>query len=64
MLAKRLIPQPGSSRELAILAAKGESETRLAEEAADLLFHLLVALAQRGVGPAPVMDVLRARRAK
>lgn len=47
-----------------ILAAKGESETRLAEEAADLLFHLLVALAQRGVGPAQVMDVLRSRRAK
>ena len=32
-----------------VLAAKGESDERLAEEAADLLFHLLVALDQRGV---------------
>ena len=33
-----------------VLAAKGESDERLAEEAADLVFHLLVALHQRGVG--------------
>ncbi len=46
-----------------VLAAKGESEARLAEESADLLFHLLVALAQRGVAPAEVMGVLRRRRA-
>jgi phosphoribosyl-ATP pyrophosphohydrolase/phosphoribosyl-AMP cyclohydrolase len=45
-----------------VLAAKGEGEARLAEESADLLFHLLVALAQRGVTPAQVMEVLRARR--
>ncbi len=45
-----------------VLAAKGESDARLAAEAADLLFHLLVALAQRGVSPAAVMDVLRRRR--
>ena len=32
-----------------MLAAKGESDERLAEEAADLLFHLLVVLEQRGV---------------
>jgi phosphoribosyl-ATP pyrophosphohydrolase/phosphoribosyl-AMP cyclohydrolase len=45
-----------------VLAAKGESEARLAEETADLLFHVLVVLAQRGVPLAAVMDVLRKRR--
>lgn len=45
-----------------VLAAKGESDERLAEETADLLYHLLVALFQRGVPAARVMDVLRGRR--
>jgi phosphoribosyl-AMP cyclohydrolase / phosphoribosyl-ATP pyrophosphohydrolase len=45
-----------------VLAAKGESEARVAEEAADLLFHLLVALEIRGVAPSRVMDVLKQRR--
>jgi phosphoribosyl-ATP pyrophosphohydrolase/phosphoribosyl-AMP cyclohydrolase len=45
-----------------VLAAKGESDERLAEEAADLLFHLLVALHQRNVPLSRVMDVLRERR--
>ena len=45
-----------------VLAAKGESDERLAEEAADLLYHLLVALHQRGLPLAQVMDVLRQRR--
>ena len=31
-----------------VLAAKAESDERLAEESADLLYHLLVALHQRG----------------
>jgi phosphoribosyl-ATP pyrophosphohydrolase/phosphoribosyl-AMP cyclohydrolase len=45
-----------------ILAAKGESRERLAEESADLLYHLLVVLAQREVPVEAVLDVLRARR--
>ncbi len=45
-----------------VLAAKGESDERLAEESADLLFHLLVALAQRGVAFDQVAEVLRQRR--
>ncbi len=45
-----------------ILAAKGESDERLAEEAADLVFHLLVALHQRGLRPAQVLEVLARRR--
>jgi phosphoribosyl-ATP pyrophosphohydrolase/phosphoribosyl-AMP cyclohydrolase len=45
-----------------VLAAKGESGERLAEEAADLAFHLLVTLAHRGLGPERFLDVLLARR--
>jgi phosphoribosyl-ATP pyrophosphohydrolase/phosphoribosyl-AMP cyclohydrolase len=45
-----------------VLAAKGESDERLAEEAADLVFHLLVALHQRGLGIAEVLSVLEHRR--
>jgi phosphoribosyl-ATP pyrophosphohydrolase/phosphoribosyl-AMP cyclohydrolase len=43
-------------------AARSESEERLAEETADLLYHLLVVLRQRGVRLEAALDVLRARR--
>ncbi|HEY7921665.1 MAG: bifunctional phosphoribosyl-AMP cyclohydrolase/phosphoribosyl-ATP diphosphatase HisIE [Burkholderiales bacterium] len=46
-----------------VLAAAAESDARLAEESADLLFHLLVALHQRGVPLSRVMEELRRRRA-
>jgi phosphoribosyl-ATP pyrophosphohydrolase/phosphoribosyl-AMP cyclohydrolase len=45
-----------------ILAAKGEGDERLAEEAADLVFHLLVALHQRGLAAGDVLTVLERRR--
>jgi phosphoribosyl-ATP pyrophosphohydrolase/phosphoribosyl-AMP cyclohydrolase len=45
-----------------LLAAKGEGDERLAEEAADLVFHLLGALRQRGVEPTRFLEVLKARR--
>jgi phosphoribosyl-ATP pyrophosphohydrolase/phosphoribosyl-AMP cyclohydrolase len=45
-----------------VLAAKGETQERLADEAADLLFHLQVALHQRGVPFSRVAEVLRRRR--
>ncbi len=43
-------------------AAREESEERVAEEAADLLYHLSVLLVSREVPQAAVMDVLNARR--
>lgn len=46
-----------------VIAAKSESGERLCEESADLLFHLLVVLEQRGVGAAQLLEVLRRRRA-
>ena len=45
-----------------VLAAKGETDERVAEEAADLLFHTMVVLAQRGVRLADVLGVLERRR--
>jgi phosphoribosyl-ATP pyrophosphohydrolase len=65
LLAKGLdhtLKKIGEEATEVVLAAKGESDQRLAEECADLLFHVLVALQQRGVRPAAVFDVLRARR--
>ncbi len=45
-----------------VAAARGESDERLAAEAADLLYHLVVALHQRRVPLTRVMDELRRRR--
>jgi len=59
----RTLKKIGEEATEVVLAAKGESNARLAEEAADLLFHLLVALRQRGVAPDAVLEVLRRRRA-
>jgi phosphoribosyl-ATP pyrophosphohydrolase/phosphoribosyl-AMP cyclohydrolase len=47
-----------------VLAARVQSDERLTEETADLLYHLLVALHQRGLPLARVMDELRKRRTK
>jgi phosphoribosyl-ATP pyrophosphohydrolase/phosphoribosyl-AMP cyclohydrolase len=43
-------------------AAREESDERVAEEAADLLYHLSVLLASREISQAAVMEVLNARR--
>lgn len=45
-----------------ILAAKGESYERGVSEAADLLFHLLVALKSCGINLQDVLDELKSRR--
>jgi phosphoribosyl-ATP pyrophosphohydrolase/phosphoribosyl-AMP cyclohydrolase len=44
-----------------VRAAREESDERIAEEAADLLYHLSMLLASRGVSHARVMEVLNAR---
>ena len=43
-------------------AAAGESDERLAEEAADVLYHLTVLLAARGLSLADAYGVLNERR--
>jgi phosphoribosyl-ATP pyrophosphohydrolase/phosphoribosyl-AMP cyclohydrolase len=44
-----------------VRAAREESDERVAEEAADVLYHLSVLLASRGISHAKVMEVLNAR---
>ncbi|HVD86898.1 MAG TPA: bifunctional phosphoribosyl-AMP cyclohydrolase/phosphoribosyl-ATP diphosphatase HisIE [Solirubrobacterales bacterium] len=44
-----------------VRAGREESDQRVAEEAADLLYHLSVLLASRGVSQSKVMEVLNAR---
>lgn len=43
------------------VASSDATRTALAGEAADLLYHALVLLAERGMAPSAVLDVLRAR---
>jgi phosphoribosyl-ATP pyrophosphohydrolase/phosphoribosyl-AMP cyclohydrolase len=43
-------------------AAREESDERVAEEAADVLYHLSVLLASRGIPQSAVMEVLNGRR--
>ena len=65
LLAKgpgQVLKKIGEEATEVVLAASGESDERLAAESADLLFHLLVALQQRGVPLESVMDELRRRR--
>jgi phosphoribosyl-ATP pyrophosphohydrolase/phosphoribosyl-AMP cyclohydrolase len=45
-----------------VRAAREESDQRVAEEAADLLYHLAVLLAQRQVPQSAAMEVLNGRR--
>jgi phosphoribosyl-ATP pyrophosphohydrolase/phosphoribosyl-AMP cyclohydrolase len=45
-----------------VRAAREESDERVADEAADLLYHLAVLLASRGVPQSAAMEVLNGRR--
>jgi phosphoribosyl-AMP cyclohydrolase / phosphoribosyl-ATP pyrophosphohydrolase len=58
----RILKKVGEEAVEVVLAAKGESDERLAEEGADLLFHLQLALHERGVPIARALEVLKRRR--
>ncbi len=67
LLAKgpdQVLKKIGEEATEVVLAARVQTDERLVEESADLLYHLLVALHMRGVPLARVMDELRRRRAK
>jgi phosphoribosyl-ATP pyrophosphohydrolase/phosphoribosyl-AMP cyclohydrolase len=67
LLAKgpdQVLKKIGEEATEVVLAARVQSDDRLAEETADLLYHLLVALHQRGLPLARVMDELRKRRSR
>jgi phosphoribosyl-ATP pyrophosphohydrolase/phosphoribosyl-AMP cyclohydrolase len=64
----KLLDDPGligekveEEAEEVVRAGREESDQRVAEEAADLLYHLGVLLVSRGVSQADVMEVLNAR---
>jgi phosphoribosyl-ATP pyrophosphohydrolase/phosphoribosyl-AMP cyclohydrolase len=59
----RIAAKVGEEVEEVTRAAREESRQRIAEEAADLLYHLGVLLLSRDVEMAEVMEVLNARRA-
>jgi len=65
LLAKgpdQVLKKIGEEATEVVLAARVQSDERLTEETADLLYHLLVALHQRGLPLSRVMDELRRRR--
>jgi len=65
LLAKgpdQVLKKIGEEATEVVLAGRAQSDERLVEETADLLYHLLVALQQRGVPLTSVMDELRRRR--
>ncbi len=67
LLAKgpdQVLKKIGEEATEVVLAARVQTDERLVEESADLLYHLLLALHMRGVSLARVMDELRKRRAK
>jgi phosphoribosyl-ATP pyrophosphohydrolase/phosphoribosyl-AMP cyclohydrolase len=67
LLAKgpdQVLKKIGEEATEVVLAARVQTEERLVEESADLLYHLLLALHMRGVPLARVMDELRRRRGK
>jgi len=67
LLAKgpdQVLKKIGEEATEVVLAARVQTDERLVEESADLLYHLLLALHMRGVPLERVMDELRRRRAK
>ncbi|MDR7418573.1 MAG: bifunctional phosphoribosyl-AMP cyclohydrolase/phosphoribosyl-ATP diphosphatase HisIE [Armatimonadota bacterium] len=56
-------PKIAEEADEVVRAARHETDERVAEEAADLLYHLLVLLAHRGVPLTRVLDVLASRGA-
>jgi phosphoribosyl-ATP pyrophosphohydrolase len=58
----RIIQKVGEEAVEVILAAKGQADERLIGETADLLYHLLVLLAHRGVTLEQVEAELAQRR--
>jgi phosphoribosyl-ATP pyrophosphohydrolase/phosphoribosyl-AMP cyclohydrolase len=58
---KRIGEKVEEEAEEVVRAAREESDERVAEEAADLLYHLCVLLASREVPQSAVMEVLNGR---
>ncbi|MCB9136301.1 MAG: phosphoribosyl-ATP diphosphatase [Anaerolineales bacterium] len=60
----RIIQKVGEEAVEVIIAAKGQGKQRLIEETADLFYHTLVMLAEKGVTLEEVEEELRRRHQK
>lgn len=58
----KILKKCGEECSEVIIAAKNGENSLLAEEICDLLYHLLVLMAQQGLSLAQVEEILRARR--
>src|SRR5690606_31446089 len=58
----KILKKIGEEASEVVIAAKNDATRPLLEETADLLYHLLVLLAEKGVSLRQVFDVLRERR--
>ncbi|MDX1697246.1 MAG: phosphoribosyl-ATP diphosphatase [Thiohalobacterales bacterium] len=56
-----ILKKVGEEAAETIIAAKEPDDEQLVHETADLWFHTLVMLAERGLGPAAVLDELERR---
>ncbi len=60
----KILKKIGEESAEVIIAAKNDTKQPLLEETADLLYHLTVLMAERGVTPRQVFRVLNDRRSK
>jgi phosphoribosyl-ATP pyrophosphohydrolase len=60
----KIVKKVGEEAMEIILAAKGQTRQRLIEEVADLTYHTLVLLAEKGIKPADIRDELERRHKK
>jgi len=58
----KILKKVGEEATEVIIAAKDPEDNPLVYETADLLYHLMVLLAERGIHPGQVLDELRSRR--
>lgn len=58
----KILKKVGEEATEVVIAAKNPERTPLVNEAADLIYHLLVLLAERGTAPGEVLAELAARR--
>jgi phosphoribosyl-ATP pyrophosphohydrolase/phosphoribosyl-AMP cyclohydrolase len=59
----KILKKVGEEAAETIIAAKNASSEELVRETSDLLYHLLVLLAERGIAPDEVVSELRSRHA-
>lgn len=60
----KILKKVGEESSEVIIAAKNADKDEIANETADLLYHLAVMLVETGIAPEDVADVLKSRQGK